>query len=736
LLSWVIILVMNLLVDRLKNKYLWIFLGSIVSVSSYAEDYPPVCKPPKPQTAGKTITQDPHVDAVYLEADNGVISRQGVSELDGSVIIQRNQQTLNADNARYDRQTEQVNASGNISLNSGKTTFSSDRIDYNLAKQAGTIENAKYQMEGSHVHGQSKTITQKNADELELSQATYTTCPAPDPSWHLSSGNISLNNKTKTGTAKNVVLRAGNIPLFYFPWLSFSLDNERKSGFLSPKAGISEHSGYELTLPYYFNIAPNYDATLSLTALSERGWQLDGEFRFLSDFGKGSVEYQVLPSDDKYNDEWRDYFKIGYEHTMGPRSKLRLKAEGVSDNDYFTDLGDGLVSSTTSALEREVRYSIDGANWDFSLSALDYQVLDASYQPYAKLPEAKFSYQSPHKYNKTDVSVEAEATYFEGSADPTGMRVDIGLKATKRFGNEAWYLKPSAEYRLTQYNLQDNPGGNTLSRNLPTYSLDGGLFFDRLLKNGLKQTLEPRLFYTYTPYTDQSDIPVFDSSVIDFSTSTQLFSSNRFTGKDRIGDSNQLTLALTSRLQNPKTGQEMLNISAGQVFYFDDRKVTLPGESALTNNRSDIAFELAGRLNDKTRLSTTWLWDPDNTDWSSKEARINYQDDKKRILNFSYQNLQDEVEEIDASFSLPLTQKWSMVGRADYDLFNDRSLELLAGVEYQDCCWGTRITARRYLTSDNITYDDALYFELELKGLGSIGNSARSILQEKTYGYE
>lgn len=727
---------MNLLVDGLKNKYLWIFLGSITPIASYAEINPPVCRPPEALNTTKAITGDPTKDAVYLEADNGVIRRQGISELDGSVIIQRNQQLLNADNASYDRRTDRVKATGNVSLNSGNTDFSSDKIDYNLARQEGTIENAKYQVRGSHTHGQSKTITQKNADELELKQATYTTCPAPDPSWHLASGSISLNNKTKTGRAENVTLRVGNVPLFYFPWLSFSLDNERKSGFLTPTVGVSDHSGYELTVPYYFNIAPNYDATMSLTALSERGWQLDGQFRFLTEYGKGSIEYQALPSDDKYNDEWRDYFKVGYQHTLGPRSKVTLKAEGVSDNDYFTDLGDSLVSSTTSALEREIRYSIEGKNWDFSLSALDYQVLDASYQPYAKLPEAKFSYQSPHKYNQTDYSVEAEATYFDGSVDPTGLRIDIGLKASKRFGNDAWYIKPSGEYRLTQYNTQDNPGGNSLSRNLPTFSLDGGMFFDRLLNNGLKQTLEPRLFYTYTPYTDQSDLPVFDSALTDFSTSTQLFATNRFTGKDRIGDTNQLTLAVTTRLQNPKTGQEVLEASAGQIFYFDDRKVTLPGESALTNSNSDIAFELTGRLSDRTRLSTTWLWDPNEKDWSSKEARINYQDDKQRIFNFSYQNLDGEVDEVDASFSLPLTQKWSMVGRADYDLFNDRSLELLAGVEYKDCCWGTRIVARRYLTSDNITYDDALYFELELKGLGSIGNSARSILQEKTYGYE
>lgn len=727
---------MVLLVDRLKNKYLWTFLGSVAPIVASADIDPPVCIPPQTQSSSKSITDSPSPDAVYLEADNGEISRLGISKLDGSVIIQRNKQLLNADKATYDRRTEQVKATGNVILNSGDTDFSSNSIDYNLSKQQGTIKNAKYQVRDSHTHGESKIIKQQNADELELQDATYTTCPLMDPSWHIASRSIKLNNKTQIGRAENVTLRVGNVPLFYFPWLSFSLNNQRKSGFLSPKAGISDQSGYELTVPYYFNIAPNYDATVSLTALSERGWRIDNEFRFMTENSKGILEYQAFPKDKKYDDEWRDYFKIGYEHRLGNNSELTFKAEGVSDNDYFDDLNDSLVSSTTSALEREIRYSVDGKNWNFSLSALDYQVLDADYQPYAKLPEAKFSYKSPHKYNRLDLSLDAEATYFESSADPTGLRIDVGLQASKRFGNDAWYVQPTLEYRLTQYNLQDNPGGNTLSRNIPTFSLDSGLFFERILNNGFKQTLEPRLLYTYTPYSDQSDIPIFDTALADFSTTTQLFETNRFTGKDRIGDTNQLTLAVTSRLQNPKTGKELLEVSAGQVFYFDDREVTLSGESTLTNKSSEIAFELSGRLNDKTRLSTTLLWDPDKSDWSSQEARINYQDEKSRIINFSYQHLDGEVREIDTSFSLPLNQKWSMVGRADYDLFNDRSLELLAGFEYKDCCWGTRIVARRYLTSDNTTYDDALYFEFDLKGLGSLGNSARSILQEKTYGHE
>ena len=722
----------------MNKKYLWIILGCSTSMAAHAETAAPLCAPIPTGNQATTVTQNPVTDAVYLEADGGVISRQGTSELNGNVIIQRNQQSLNADNATYDRDSSEVSASGNVRLSGGQNDFRSDSVTYNLQQQQGEIRNAEYQMRGSHTNGRSDLIKQKGPDLLEMKGATYTTCPAPDPSWHIASGSITLNNATQQGTAKNVTLRVGDVPIFYFPWLSFSLNNERKSGFLSPRAGISDSSGYEFSIPYYFNLAPNYDATVTTQYLSDRGFKLDNQFRFMTTNSKGVIEYDFLPSDSDFDDKWRDYFSIDYELNLAKNRKITFKAEGVSDDDYFDDLGGSLSSSSTSALEREFKYTREGENWNFSVSALDYQVLDETAdQAYAKLPEIKFNYQSPHEYNKIDFSVDSEATFFESSDGPTGLRMDIGFNASKRFGNESWYVKPSASYRMTQYSLQNNDSGNSPGRSLPTLTLDSGLFFDRTLNNGMTQTLEPRLYYTYTPYDDQSDIPVFDSSLTDFATSSRLFQSNRFTGKDRIGDANQLTLGLTSRLQSETTGRELMNATIGQVLYFDDRKVTLEdGDAEETDNNSEFAIELGARMTDKIRFTTTSFWDPSDKQWSSNEFRMNYLDEEQRIFNIGYQHLEDELEELDLSFSYPVSQKWSFIGRADHDLYNNRSLELLAGVEYKDCCWGSRFVARRYLTSDDSSYDNALFFEIELKGLGSIGSSASSVLQEKIYGYE
>lgn len=729
--------------DKLNKNNLWILLGSLFPLALQAYD-PPVCLAPKATVTqlAKTITDDPTLDAIYVEADSGSISRQGTSELTGDVIIQRNQQRLNANNASFDRKNNRVKAAGNVILSTDITSFSSDSIDYDLVNQKGIINNAKYQVKGSYTNGSSSRIQQISQNELELADATYTTCPAPDPSWHIASGKININQATQVGTAEKVTLRVGNVPIFYLPWISFPLSNpftgktQRKSGFLLPEIGVSDQSGYEITIPYYFNLAPNYDATIYATPLEERGLRVKTIGRFMTNKSRGELEYSFIPSDNALNDEWRDYFKLTYQQNIGNQRTLTIKAEGVSDDEYLDDLSDSLSISSTSALERTIRYDVGSKNWDFSLTALDYQVLDANDQPYAKLPELTFNYQSPHKYNGLDLSLNAQATNFEGSENPTGLRLDVGLKASKRFGTDAWYFKPSVAFQATQYSLQNNTSGNSLSRGLPTATLDSGLFFERDVNNQLVQTLEPRLFYTYTPYEDQSSIPIFDTARTDFSTSNQLFEANRFTGKDRIADANQLTLALTSRVQNKKTGKELFDASIGQVFYFDDRQVTLPDDSALTDKSSEFAFELSTNLNKNTRFSTTAFWDPNTSDWASTGTRINYLDEKKRILNLNHQNIPDQVSEIDGSFSLPINKKWGLIGRLDYDLSNDRVLEQLAGIEYEDCCLASRLVARRYLTTDNVSYDDALFFEFNLKGLGSINTGVNAILKENIYGYE
>jgi len=701
-----------------------------------AESQFPVCAIPSLASINK-VTDQPAKDAVYLEADTGLIKRSGVSSLVGNVIIQQNDLIINAAKASFDGTDNRVIAKGNVALSNKNIQLNSDSINYQTNAQSGELKNVRYQLKNSSINGRSRHVIQKNAQTLELNDATYSSCPPSVNSWHLAAGNIKLDQHKQIGSAKNVTLKIGNTPVFYFPWLSFSLNNQRKSGFLTPSIGVTEQSGTAISTPYYFNLSPNYDATVTPSYLSKRGLKIDTEFRYLSKYHQGIWEYEILPRDRASNNKQRDYFKINHSSKISDSVRFNIKTEGVSDKNYFDDFRKSLSDTSTSALERRVEVVKVGRNWRLSAASIDYQTLDSTDSSYSKLPEIKFNYAPKILPKQINISMDTELSNFDKSDGPTGVRLDVNIKASKKFGTDAWYFKPSVGLRHTYYNLKNNPTGNEQNRTLPTLSLDAGLFFDRTLGDGkLTQTLEPRLFYTYTPFRDQNDIPVFDTAKTDFSTSTQLFSTNRYTGKDRIGDSNQLTVAVTSRLQNRKTGKELLQFSVGQIFHFTDRKVTLPGESIQTNAQSELAFELSGKVNDNVRLSTSSFWDPKTQKWTATETRINYKDNKNRIANVAYRSLNDELKQASASFAYPINKELSIIGRVDHDLKNNRNLETLAGIEYQNCCIKTRLVGRKYLTSDNSTYDDAIFLQFELKGLGNLGHKANTVLEDKIYGYE
>lgn len=704
------------------------------------------------------ITQKPFPDAVYLEADTGIIRKQGASELQGNVIIQQNQTIFNADTASYNRTNDQVDARGHVKLSAPNLKLDSSRIQYNLKTQSGTIDQAAYEVGKEGANGKSKQIIQQDKDNLTLSDASFSTCPANVNSWHISSSEIKLNNKTQIGTARGVKFNVGNVPIAYYPWFSFPLNNQRISGFLTPSMRLQ--SGAGITLPYYLNLAPNYDATLALSTNIDHGLQLNSEFRYLTDKHKGLFEYEILPKDKSFNDKKRDYFKIKHHTALTDKTKINLRAEGVSDTQYFDSKSESLESSSISSLERRLEIVHDNEPWFVSAAVEDYQVLDllnVDNIPYSKLPELKLRYQPDTTPKELNLRVDTESTYFEKDNSTTGNRINIGIHASKKWGNDAWYFKPSVGLSHTLYNLNDNPSNNEsnninndannsseesfLSRTLPTLTLDSGLFFDREFNHPFSgkqytQTLEPRLFYTYTPFKDQSNFPVFDTVQTDFSATNQLFAENRFTGKDRIADTNQLTFAVSSRVQNRQTGSELFKASIGQIFNFSDRKVMLPGGTIQTGRRSELVLELSGKLNENFKATAVALINPEKDRPSRSEFRLNYQDEKKRIANLSFHKLDTELEQLSGSASVPINNKWSLVGSFDQDLIKDRNLETLAGVEYQDCCWKTRLVTKRYLTADNETYDNPIFLEFELKGLGNLGSSARRQLQEKIYGYD
>ncbi|TXH77208.1 MAG: LPS-assembly protein LptD [Thiothrix sp.] len=673
--------------------------------------------------------------AIYLEADQALFREQGDSELTGNIYISQNDQELRASQALYNRQTGKILAQGAVSFTNPTVNVTSQQLEYNLNSGLGKLTDVAYLLNGSEGRGASEQLIQESAQVTRLKNASYTTCPVGVNSWSLKAEAIKLDRNTEQGTARKVTLQINDRPFLYLPYFSFPLTDQRKSGFLMPNFGTNEQSGLRVSVPYYWNLAPNYDLTTTTNMLSKRGLQLENEFRYLTELQRGTVQYDVLPSDQERKNELRYHFDIQHLSQFDAQHQLKLQAAGVSDTDYFEDLGNSLAVSSIVNLERTLSYTSDNEEWDFSALAQSYQILDSSSENYARLPQLQASWTPQLAENAPQLSASSEYTYFSRNTDDNGQRLDTQITLKQRFESSAAFIEPKLKLAHTNYQLEQAAHKN-LTRSLPTAAVDAGLFFERSLNEGKRlQTLEPRIYYTYTPYRNQTAIPVFDSSERTLSYS-QLFTDNDFTGKDRIADNNRLSTSITTRIQELDKGREIFRASVGQMYYFADRKVTLPDEIAKTGSRSELVMEMAGELNDSTRISGTAFGDVEAKQVSASQFRLNYQDQKQRILNLGYSQRKSEYESAQIAFATPVAQNWILVGAHEQDLKNERRLETLAGLEYQSCCWKSRLAARNYLLSDNTTYDDALFMELELKGLGSFGSGTRNLMENRIYGYK
>jgi LPS-assembly protein len=694
------------------------------------------CPVPADSTPNIHRPADLPAPAVYIEANSALFNETGISEMSGDVHISQDDRKMRADNATYERTTSHVTGKGHVYLSTTDMLLHGDEFDYNIDLGSGEFKQADYSLITAEGRGTSKRIVRESPALTRLEQASYTTCPTKQPAWSINSPDIRLYHTLERGTARNLTFRVHNTPILYLPYLSFPLTDKRKSGFLFPSIGSSTKTGLQVGAPYYFNLAPNYDMTLTPTIMSNRGLQLGSEFRYLTEKHNGTFNYVLLPDDRASDAGSRYYFNAKNNSQLSSNSSLTLQAEGVSDSKYFVDLGNSLQATSVVNLERRLQYQTSGENWTFSALTQDYQVLDGGTKPHARLPQLLFNYRPITQGNKPTLEMESEYTKFAGSQTATnGSRFDIKTRASKNFSNDAAYIKPSLSLRHSQYALDDD-NNKRISRTLPTATVDTGVVFERNVRQGkYLQTLEPRLYYTYTPYKDQSAIPVFDSSENGFSYG-QLFTENRFTGKDRIEDANRLSLSLTTRLQNQQDGSEIFHASAGQIYHFDDRKVTLPGQTAQVGKRSELVLETGGQINKRTNISSTTLWDADTKTVTANQLNLRYKDDKKRIFNVGYTETKGSTQALKTSFSIPIKERWKAIGSSNRDLLNNRNLENVVGAEYESCCWKTRVAARNYLLPDNISRDNAVFIEFELKGLGNFGSGTSDLLKERVYGYE
>jgi LPS-assembly protein len=693
---------------------------------------------------------------VDVKANNAQLVNQGTSVFTGDVIVTRGGQELTASRATYNRQSGEVTAQGDVQLRDSEAILTSQQAEWSLVNDHGQLSNAHYLFRQNHARGEAKLIQREGIAKTKLKGATYTTCEEGDNAWLLKSGSIDLNHETAVGTARNVTVEVAGVPVFYTPYISFPLNDERKSGFLIPSIGNTNETGFDLTTPYYWNIAPNQDATISPRFMSERGLMLRGEYRYLFEQGTVDVDAGYLASDDlknnsdglnPYYQESRQHFTLQHQSNFRSGWNANVDYNYVSDDDYLEDFSPSLSLASTTHLTRRLNVGYVAENWNFSGRVQGYQTLTDVSDPYRRLPQLKFSSLVPNQAFGLTYGFSAEYVDFEHDDDISGQRVDLEPSLSLPLSNAYSYFTPRVAVHHTTYSLDDSVvvnGDESPSRTLPVASIDTGLFFERgvsLFNSDYVQTLEPRAFYLYIPERNQSDIPIFDTGLRTFGMD-QMFAYDRFSGNDRIGDANQLSLALTSRIIDDQTGREKLRVSFGQIQYFSNRDVSLPTSSVETQSDSDFVAEVVASIANEWTVRTELQWDNQESNTSMSTVQLRYQNENGVLLNIAHryrkyiEDLEDGIEQVDISAQLPINNKWSVIGRWYHSIKDSQNLETIAGIQYDSCCWASRLVVRDYI--NDITDTDsnlAIFLQFELKGLGNFGNSTEALLERSILGY-
>jgi len=700
--------------------------------------------PPAPAAVMPEVPAGGEESPINLYADTAESSGQQIFTLRGNAVVLYGAQRLEADSLTYDMNDGAVDALGNLHYSRPGLLVNGARARLFPDEKRGVLYDADYALPEQHGRGEAETVHLLDAHHQQLDQATYTTCPPGNSDWLLSARQVDIDTQDGLGVAHHASMRLRGMPVLYTPYISFPIDGRRRSGLLVPKIGASQETGLDVSVPYYWNIAPNYDATLMPRVMSDRGVMMNGEFRYLTHKDEGMLRAEYLPSDNKYDDKSRSLVSFEDKGHPMPHLTTRVDASNVSDKQYFQDLGTTLVQSSQSFLKREAEATYHGNRWTLDTRVLNFQTVDPTVavvdRPYTELPRVRFSAAPAQSLLGVHFNVDSEVTQFEKDKAVTGTRVDMLPQLSLPFERAAWYVKPSAGLRHTFYQLSDQPAGDPDSpqRTTAIADLDTGMFFDRAFAFGdstYLQTLEPRLYYLYVPYKKQDDIPVFDTGNYDFNF-WQLFQDNRFSGPDRMGDANQLTTALTTRVLDPQSGAQRLRASLGQITYFRDLKVTLPDEPVTTDNSSDLIGELGVALSREWNVATELQWDPSATRTDRGDVLLQYRADRRQLVNLSYRYRRATLNQTDVSFLWPLGNAWHLVGRWNYSLDDSTTLETLAGFGYESCCWALQLVGRSYVNDVNGDRTNGVYAQVEFKGLTSTGSQVDNLLERGILGYE
>jgi len=692
--------------------------------------------------------------AKFIEADHleGAQDKNVVAT--GNVTLRQRGATIRADRVDYFADDQTAVATGNVRLEREGDIASGPALTYQLDKDTGEMDSPVFEFPKKPERrvasrGQAERALLEGDQKSRLIKAEYTSCVAPRDDWFIRVGELTIDGSRNVALATNTTVFFLGLPILYSPFLSFPLDNKRRTGFLAPTFGTSGKSGFEASLPYYWNIAENMDATLTPKTFTKRGLQLGGEFRYIEPKFGGQLDSEFLPNDKIAE---RDRYFLGWRHVhqLWTGWTASVNAQKVSDDNYFRDLTTKIALTSQTNLPRDARLDYNDDTWSATARVLGYQTLQDPLRrvpiPYNILPQLLFSGARQNVYGGFDWQLASELSNFRHPVLPNGQRFIAYPTLSYPMRQSYGYIIPKFGYHFTRYNLNDNAAGlESDSRAAPISSLDAGLFFERPMTWGARsflQTLEPRLYYLNVPFRDQTRLPNFTTAETDFNFQ-RIFSENRFVGGDRIGDANQITIALTSRLIESATGLERFKAGLGQVYYFTPPRVTLTNTNVV-DKYSDILGFASSQMSPSVSVDAGWQYTPNLSRSEKITLGARYSPEPGSVVNAAYRYARGVVDPVDPSFSgiqqLDISTQWPVLrnvnalARWNWSIKDRKLLEGLAGFEYNAGCWQVRAVAHRFITATQ-TYSTSFQIQLELSGLTRIGINPLETIRQNITGY-
>ncbi|WP_223668689.1 LPS-assembly protein LptD [Kangiella shandongensis] len=679
--------------------------------------------------------------------------------LTGNVQVTQSQQKLTADQLTADNETKSYHAQGDLLFTNNNFVVGADSLDYYSLQGSTEIRNTRFHLYSNNGNGTAQKIRVDNKQLLTLTDTDFSTCPEDQKSWVFESGEIIIDRESGWGKAYNSVVKVADIPVFYIPYITFPVDDRRKTGLLPPSFSNSNRNGRDLSIPYYLNLAPNYDLTLTPRYMTSRGSMLGSEFRYLTEQSNGELFFEYLPDDKAAGSDnpenlpdQRWQYSVDHLTQLSDHWSTGMVARKVSDDSYYQDFGGSIQDSNQDILSQNLYVQYLSQDWFMRTEYQDWQLLNSPVERYTIAPRVQLTRFFEPNENSFEAKIHSELTRFDKDGADTAERYHI--EPSIGWSHETLYsfFRPELSFAYTQYKQTDiSDNVETADRSLPTLSIDTGLFFERTLNfddGDLTQTLEPRVFYLYTPYQDQSEIGIYDTSLPTFNF-TQLFSRNRFSGIDRIGDANQISGALTSRFLDDE-GREKASISVGRTVYLKDRKVTMLDMPVETNKQSGLLAEINWRWTDNIEVKSAIEWDDQENETTHGLINMHYEPQTNHIINLGHRYRKTPSrtqEEAELAFAWPLAQDWRLLGRYNQDLTENRTNDSFIGLEYESCCWAVRMVARRYiniqldsqgalLPNQPDEHSSGVYLQFVLKGIGSLRGSTTQFLEDSIYGYE